>query len=264
MTANPSLGERMKGYEADTRLVLPEKTIAAVRVDGRTFHTWTRGLERPYDPHVMRAMSQAAKALCADVSGPLVGYTQSDEINVLFTDLGSRHAEPWFGGVVQKIASVAASVVTGAFAREFPPTDYVAPALFDARVFTLPSREEAANYLVWRQRDCQKNAVSMLAGEHFSHRELHGKNTAERRTLLLEAGADPDLEDPRFLGGQVVYRDTVFEKVRYTDKRTGEEHVTPEPVERGVWVSDAAPEFAATPGNWLFERLPAQVTPVTI
>lgn len=252
--ARVSLGERMKGHEAPTRLVLPRKTLTAVRVDGRAFHTWTRGLERPYSAALMSAMAEATQTLCEEVAGSVIGYTQSDEISVVFQDFASKHSEPWFGGVVQKVCSIAASCVTAVFARQFPDRP---PALFDARAFTLPDQTEAANYLVWRQRDAQKNAVSMLAEHYFSSKSLRGMSTPERRARLIEeAGVNPDDEDPRFLHGQVLHRVTVTEKVSYRDKRTGETRETPEPVERRRWVAEAAPHFEATPDSWLLARIP--------
>lgn len=248
-----TLSDRMKDYERAARLVLPTKTFSVIRVDGRAFHTWTRDLELPYSPRVMRAMAAAQEALCREVSGAVIGYTQSDEISVVYQDFVGKHAEPWFGGVAQKVASVAASIVTATFAQEFPDR---ALAHFDARVFSLPSTGEAANYLVWRQRDCQKNAISMLADEHFSHAELLGMNTEQRVALLADQGVDVGQENPRFLHGQVAYRVTVSERVSYRDRRTGEYRSTPEPVERRRWVSEAAPHFTAAPTDWLREILP--------
>jgi len=247
------MGDRMKGYEAQTKLALPARTLAAIRVDGRAFHTWTKGLERPYSPAMIDAMAAATQALCEEVGGSFIAYTQSDEISLLFQDFDGENTQAWFGGQVQKVCSIAASTVTAAFARSFPDR---APALFDARVFALPDRVEAANYLVWRQRDCRRNAVSMLAEQHFSSKELHGVSTLRRREELAKAGVIVEDHDPRFLYGQVLYRKTVSEKVSFVDRRTGERRETPEPVSRRRWETIPAPEFAAAPGNWVFGQIP--------
>jgi tRNA(His) 5'-end guanylyltransferase len=248
-----TLSDRMKDYEYDARLELPRKAFSVIRVDGRSFHTWTRGLERPYSERLLRAMAAATEALCREVSGSVLGYTQSDEISIVYQDFVGKHAEPWFGGVVQKVASVSASIATATFAQEFPDRPL---AHFDARVFSLPTTSEAANYLVWRQRDAQKNAISMLADQHYSHRELLGKNVEERIALLRDKGVVLREENMRFLYGQVAYRDTVIEKMSYRDRRTGAVKETPEPVERHPWVCAAAEEFTAAPDNWLAGQLP--------
>lgn len=252
-TLGYTLSDRMKDYERAARLELPRKTFSVIRVDGRSFHTWTRGLERPYSERMLRAMAATTEALCREVSGSVIGYTQSDEISIVYQDFVGKHAEPWFGGVAQKVASVSASIATAAFAQEFPDRPL---AHFDARVFTLPSTGEAANYLVWRQRDAQKNSISMLADEHYSHGELLGKNVEERIKMLRAAGVVLREENMRFLYGQVAYRVKVTEKVSYRDRRTGEQRETPEPVERNRWVCEAAEEFTAAPTNWLREILP--------
>ena len=110
------LGDEMKAYEAETRISVPSDTIMVVRVDGRAFHTWTRGLDRPYDPRFNAAMDATALALAEAVSSCVAVYVQSDEISVIASDLASAATEHWFAGGVQKVASVAASA-----ARKAPP-----------------------------------------------------------------------------------------------------------------------------------------------
>jgi hypothetical protein len=200
----------------------------------------------------MSAMAYATKVLCQEVSGSVIGYTQSDEISVVYQDFVGKHAEPWFGGVAQKVASVSASIVTAAFGRGFP--DRVPH--FDARVFSLPTTVEVANYLVWRQRDTQKNAISMLASTHYSHRKLHEKKVEDRIRMLEDKGILLSEVNPRFLYGQAVHRIITAEKVVYEDKRSGEDCETPEPVERHSWDCIAAPEFTAAADNWLAGQLP--------
>lgn len=239
MPGGRPLSSRMKGYEEETRLKLPRKTYSVIRVDGRAFHTWTKGLERPYSPAMMNAMAAATKALCEEVSGSILGYTQSDEISILCQDFVGKHTEPWFGGVVQKIASVSASIVTATFGEHFPDR---APAHFDSRVFAVPDASAAECYLNWRLWDARKNAVTMLASEHFSHKELLGLKTFERAAKLRDVGAPITEADERFLNGQVVRRASVAKKISYTDRRTGKRYTTPEPVERHYWTAEAGPK----------------------
>lgn len=245
-------GDRMKGYEAETKLILPRRQLVAIRIDGRAFHTWTRGLPRPYSRRLLDAMAETTKVLCEEVSGSVIGYTQSDEISLLVQDFATPSTQPWFGGSLQKVCSVTASVATAHFARAFWDR---APAVFDARAFALPNPLEARNYLLWRQRDAERNAISMLAEHHFSAKSLHGMGTKERRQRLEAEGVEVASQDPRFLHGQCLHRITVKEKVRYFDKRLGEEVETPEPVERRRWVREAA-QFDAAPDGWLAQVVP--------
>ena len=105
-----ALGDRMKRYENVTRFTLPRRTYTILRVDGRAFHSWTKGLEKPYDLNFMECMDRAAIALCSQIAGAQCAYVQSDEISVLCVDFLDIATEPWFDGSVQKFASVGASI----------------------------------------------------------------------------------------------------------------------------------------------------------
>lgn len=235
------LGDRMKGYEAETRVVLPAKTWAVVRVDGRAFHTYTRGLDRPFDIGFQADMDRVAFALVEEIAGAQLAYVQSDEVSVIFSDLGER-TEPYFGGVIQKIASIAAASASATMTRLRPDQ---APALFDARVFALPSAVEVHNYLVWRQSDCRRNAISMLAHHHVGKSRVVGVSTPERRELLEQAGVVLDDIDLGFRQGRWATRRTVVGPVVYRDKRSGELVELPS-VERRRWIIEPAPVVVGT------------------
>src|ERR1039458_2712400 len=103
------LGERMKLYEWVSRTSLPPRCYTVVRIDGRAFHSWTRGLERPYDLRMVEAMGETTRLLSEHIAGCILGYTQSDEISLVLQDCSGPNTEAWFGGQVQKICSTAAS-----------------------------------------------------------------------------------------------------------------------------------------------------------
>lgn len=193
-----TLGDRMKDYERETKMFLPKKSYTIVRLDGRSFHTWTKGLKRPYDERMMRAMATSTERLCEEISGVVFAYTQSDEISLLLSDNRKAESQAFFGGNIQKITSVAASIVTGHFNKHFPDRPL---AVFDARAFTLPSKEEVSNYFRWRQIDAEKNAISMIAEDTYPSRELHGKKTRERVKMLEKAGISLDDVPKDFLHG---------------------------------------------------------------
>lgn len=258
---NTALGNRMKGYEAATRFVLPRRTYSVVRVDGRAFHGYLRHAERPFSGPFMDLMDAVAAALCAEMSGAAFAYVQSDEISVLLTDFGSVHSEPWFAGGVQKIASMAASTATAAFngavTSGLVPSLPVGRALatFDGRVFTIPEPVEVANYFVWRQRDCTRNSISMAAQAHFPHKRLQGLDgNAMQELLWQEKGVNWSHYPDGAKRGRVVQRVTAEEPVTYTDKRDQQVH-TIEAV-RSHWVAVAAPGFTAGPGGFLASVIP--------
>jgi tRNA(His) guanylyltransferase len=261
VSGSSAIADRMKAYEAVTRHLLPRRTYAVIRVDGRGFSAYLRRAERPFDSTFMEAMDGTAAALCKEMSGAVFAYVQSDEISVLLTDFGSVHAEPWFGGIVQKMASLAASTATAEFnyrvalaAGHLDVPHY--RATFDARVFAIPDPVEVANYYVWRQRDATRNSVSMAAQAHFSHKRLHGLNGAQMQELLWqEKGVNWNDYPDGVKRGRVCQRVTAEEAVTYTDKRTGQE-VTTDAI-RSHWEVTAAPRFSATPGSFLAGAIPA-------
>lgn len=248
-----TLTERMKTHEDTTRHTLPARAYTILRVDGRAFHSFLRHADKPFDEAVMAAMDATAAALCADIAGAQYAYTQSDEVSVLITDFGKTDTQQWFGGVVQKIVSVAASTATVAFNTEYGEHYDGANATFDARVFTLPTATEVANYFLWRQRDALRNSVSMAARAEFSHRELHGVSTDQARALLRTRGIDFDTYPAGARHGRLCTRTTREETVTYTDRR-GVEHTTRAP--RSRWETAPAPQFTADPDGWLMTSTP--------
>jgi tRNA(His) 5'-end guanylyltransferase len=248
----------MKGYEAVTRFVLPRRTYAVCRVDGRCFHSLLRRAHKPFDYGFMEAMDKVTAALCKEMMGAVFAYTQSDEISVLMTDFGSVHSEPWFGGTVQKMASIAASAATAAFNDAFHVAG-AGSATFDARVFTIPEPVEVANYFVWRQRDCVRNSISMAAQAYFPHKHLKGLHGGEMQELLWsEKGINWNDYPDGAKRGRVCQRVTAPEPVTYTDKRTKQEHTID--AIRSRWVSEAAPHFKAEPQSWLARAIPSLPT----
>jgi len=181
-----SLGDRMKDYEGRSDFRLQRKMPVVMRLDGKAFHTLTRGLDRPWCERFTRCMWAAAEALCENVQGCQLAYVQSDEITLLLKDWQSHGTDAWFDYRVQKMCSVAASIATDAFTAEWrrlfdePPKK----AWFDARAWNI-AEAEVTNAFIWRQRDATKNSVTMLAQAHFSHKELHGKNGSQKQDMLM-------------------------------------------------------------------------------
>src|SRR4030067_815156 len=176
-----SFSTRMKRYEDAASQILVSRMPVIIRVDGKNFSKLTRKwCNKPFDKHFIQCMEAAALHLCKDAQNVRMAYFQSDEISILMTDYKTLNTYPWFDNKVQKIASVTAGLATGAFMDafrfKFMMTENtcdvpvgVIPS-FDARCFNLP-REEVANYFVWRQRDAERNSVSLAAYENFPPHE---------------------------------------------------------------------------------------------
>lgn len=188
-TDKTTLGDRMKEYECATRTVLQRRVPVIIRVDGKGFHNYTRGL-KPFDPNLIAAMDQTAVALCDSIQGAQFAYIQSDEISVLVHGYKTFEAQPWFANQVQKMASISAA--TAAVTMTMESTNifgHLKPAIFDSRVFVVPEND-VCNYFLWRQQDWLRNSKQMLARSLFSHKELHKKNVKDLVEMCLTKGQD--------------------------------------------------------------------------
>lgn len=186
-----SIGDRMKMYEAAAQTCLTPRMPMILRIDGRAFHTYTKGFEKPWSMQINRGLTTVSGALLAEISGAKIAYCQSDEVSILVTDYDRLDTKSWFDKNVQKIASVTASIATSAFNDAVRQNDSgsgwprpVYGATFDARCFVMP-RDDVSNYFLWRQRDATRNSIAMLAQAHFSPNQLHGKNGNQMQEMLF-------------------------------------------------------------------------------
>ena len=205
-----SLGDRMKTYEYVTRTYLTRRMPVIIRLDGKAFHSFTRGLKKPFDEIFVKSMQDTMKYLCENIQGCVLGYTQSDEITLVLIDYQDRDSCAWFDNNIQKMVSISASMATMAFNQYFAINYYELEndmfeawnvtdkemqytealrkklhiAMFDSRVFTLP-KEEVVNCLIWRQQDATRNSIQSVGQANFSHKDLHGKNCSDIQDMLM-------------------------------------------------------------------------------
>lgn len=229
-------GDRMKAYEAaeTSRAFDPALPIYA-RIDGRSFSRFTQDMERPFDARMTAAMAETMKQLVRETHAR-IGYTQSDEINLVWL-YDKPESEPLFGGKVHKLTSVLASMAASHFqfalAVCFGQSEGVRRSAmiphFDARVLQLPSKIEAANAFLWRAMDARKNSVSMAARAHFSHKALHGKDQQAMRAMMAEKGIDFESVYPDEFKWGTWARRVTFERAFDADElaRIPEKHRPP-------------------------------------
>ena len=201
-----ALAKRMKKYEAVSKNVLMRRTPVIIRVDGRAFHTFTKGFQKPFDEVLMSAMQDTMKYLCENIQGCVLGYTQSDEIILVLTDYKRLESDAWFDYIVQKMCTIVASMATLEFNRKMKryAVKYANSgsggeitkqfgiyakainkgAMFDARVFNIP-KEEVTNNIYWRQLDASRNSIQMLGQAYFSHKELQHKTCNQIQDMLM-------------------------------------------------------------------------------
>lgn len=195
------IGDRMKlFYEDRTRYALMRKAYTIIRIDGKAFHTYTKGLKRPFDDQLMDDMDVTAAYICQNIQGAKFAFVQSDEISVLITDFDDINTGAWFEGNLQKMCSVSASLATAKFNQLRPGKI----ALFDSRVFQMPSKTEVENYFIWRQQDTTRNSISSVAQSLYSHKELNGKSNGEKQELIYQKGINWNDYAPKYKRGRLI------------------------------------------------------------
>ena len=211
------LGKRMKGYENIQKNYLMRNCPKIIRLDMRAGHTFTRGLNKPFDPAFTRCMEAATLDVCKEIPGVIMAYVQSDECSLLVKDETTNEENPcWFNGNQQKIVSLSAAAFSLAFCKEWVlycknvnsnlDESKAWQCQFDSRVFCLPSDIEVHNYFVWRQKDAMRNALNTTAQSLFSNKELFGKCQDEVRKMLLTKDIDWDTMDSNLRFGRLYCR----------------------------------------------------------
>lgn len=193
-----ALGDRMKAYENISRNHLTRRVPVIIRLDGKAFHTFTRGMAKPFDDIMTKTMQDTMKYLCKNIQGCVLGYTQSDEITLVLTDYATTKTDAWFGYNIAKMTSVAASMATLAFNEAFrnnvkgkhiankayfDKNGNIKTGLFDARAFSIP-KDEVCNCLIWRQQNATRNSIEAVGQAFFSQKELDKKNQSDIQEML--------------------------------------------------------------------------------
>lgn len=190
MSSQDSLGDRMKGYEDACRSVLPGRFPAILRIDGKAFHTYTKGCARPFSEPLIDAMNATAIALCSEIQGAQIAYVQSDEISILVHNYKSHDSQPWFRNAIQKMVSVSAGVASAKMTVEsIGVFGKMKLATFDSRVFIVPE-SDVCNYFLWRQQDASRNSVQMVARTMFSDKECHRKSNSMLQEMMWGKGVN--------------------------------------------------------------------------
>lgn len=220
------LEARMRLFEtAHDHQVLPGIFMVA-RLDGRGFTKLVRErkkFEAPFDVRFRDWMLETTKHLM-DCGFPVVyGYTQSDEISLLF-----RRDIDVFGRKLRKYESILAGEASARFARLLD--DHAA---FDCRISQLPRENDVVDYFRWRHEDAHRNALhghcywllrSRGDSDRQATRKLEGKSIAERNEFLFQNGIQfNDLPSWQKRGQGLYYRDVEHTGI---DQRDGHTVVT--------------------------------------
>lgn len=236
-----TIGDRMKeSYENRYRFYFPNRLPIIIRIDGKAFHTYTRGLNRPFDKLFMTAMQNTTLDLVKNISGCKLGYVQSDEISLLLTNDDTLQTQPWFDNNIQKIVSISASMATLYFNKHFQElkNEWLdnyheawnhskeddlycsnllkkeANAMFDSRAFVIP-KEEVNNYFYWRQLDASRNSILSCAQAYIGKKQSFGFKCDElQEKLFSEKGINwNNLPTDQKRGACVIFKNVELDRL---------------------------------------------------
>lgn len=236
-----SLGDRMKAYEIEYEIFLPYDEYIIIRLDGHKFSKFTKGFNRPYDHVLKETMEQTTIDLCKKFNA-VTGYTQSDEITLVLSPSFIEKKEQTinnqiYKGRIQKLISLVASYCSIKFNTNFKKCiikaiaentqqnhfDYfdrllnkVGTAWFDARIYSVKTKEEVANSIIWRARDCVKNSKNMFAQSFCTYKSLLSKNSQEQIECCAEkTGNKWDLTRDTYKYGSLIKKTQVLKYSEY-------------------------------------------------
>lgn len=176
-----------------------------IRLDGNNFHTWTKGLEKPFDEMLCKLMVETTKFLVKETNA-VVGYTQSDEITlILYSD--NRKSSIYNDGKKQKILSKLTAKCVNFFneKRKELLHNHNRTSVFDCRIYQVPTLHDACVQLLWRENDATKNSISMLAQSLFPHKDLQNLNGIQLQDkMMIERGVNWNNLEAKFKRGSYV------------------------------------------------------------
>lgn len=202
--------KKMRVYEESLdQYILPDMYIVA-RLDGRSFTNLTKktcNFEAPFDTKFRDLMVDTVKALMECGFHIVYGYTESDEISLLF-----HPDDNTFGRKVRKLNTTLAGEASAAFSLALGKA-----ATFDCRIVPLPNKDRVADYFVWRQEDSHRNSLNAHCywalrkegeDQNLATMELEGKSVAYKNELLFQKGINyNDLPSWQKRGIGVYFRD---------------------------------------------------------
>lgn len=205
-----TLDKQMRSFEQSLDRTMLEGIYVVARLDGHGFTRLTKkewDLEKPFDVRFRDAMIETLRHLMDCGFRIIYGYTQSDEISLLF-----HIDDSTFGRKERKLVSILASEASVTFSLKVNR-----PAVFDCRLVPLPNADYVIDYFRWRQEDSHRNSLNahcywLLRKEGLSannaQKRIGGLSNAEKNELLFSHGINyNDLPYWQRRGVGMYYRD---------------------------------------------------------
>ncbi|MEI7846509.1 MAG: tRNA(His) guanylyltransferase Thg1 family protein [Chloroflexota bacterium] len=147
------LDTKMRVFETAADICVLPGLYMVARIDGRSFTRLTKEthhFEAPYDLRFRDFMVATVEHLMQCGFRVIYGYTQSDEISLLF-----HRDETAFERKMRKYNSILAGEASAKFSLLLGDL-----AAFDCRISQLPNENLVVDYFRWRSEDAHRNALN--------------------------------------------------------------------------------------------------------
>ncbi len=180
------LDKKLRVYETAADLCVLPGIYMVARIDGRNFTRLTKELHRfesPFDERFRDMMVGTTQHLMDCGFRVTYGYTQSDEISLLF-----HRDEELFGRKLRKYNSILAGEASSKFSLLLGDK-----GVFDCRICQLPNESLVVDYFRWRNEDAHRNALNAHCywalrkrgeGERAATERLSGLSIGDKNELL--------------------------------------------------------------------------------
>lgn len=250
-----SISKRCKFYEAfETGHRFIPKIPIMCRLDLRSGHSFTQGMERPFSPQFSNCMIETTKYLVSQTNAR-IGYCQSDEISLVFLQ-ETIDSQLFFDSKKFKMISLVASLATAKFQHlalsYFPKkmkrllsNESLLPT-FDARFWSVPTKEDAVEVIIWRVRDAVKNSISMAAQSVYSHKQLQGKTSSDKQEMLFQKEINWNDYPTFFKEGTFIQRKKIYKNLNDEElSRIPDKYKPKEPIIRTCCMEIDMPPFGS-------------------
>ena len=185
-----TLDKQMRGFEQSLDRTMLKGIYIVARLDGHGFTRLTKkdmNLEKPFDVRFRDAMIASLKRLMDCGFRIIYGYTQSDEISLLF-----HISDSTFGRKERKLISILAAEASVAFSAQMGRA-----AVFDCRLVPLPNDDYVVDYFRWRQEDSHRNSLNAHcywllrkngASAANAQKQIAGLSNGDKNELLFSHG----------------------------------------------------------------------------